>query len=144
MSQFKHTALESPSKQIRLIQLLPRHYDGKDFLEDAEASQFVHETLSKEHGMEPTLIKCTMSHVLIDDEHEPKPNYTALSYTWGTPDRSHRIRISDSYFQVTESLSSMLQHIQSNTETLTLWIDQLCINQEDADEKKAQIPLMEE
>src|SRR5205823_642990 len=74
----------------------------------------------------------------------PKPNYTALSYTWGTLDRSHLIKISDSYFQVTESLSSMLQHIQSNTETLTLWIDQLCINQEDADEKKAQIPLMKE
>ena len=143
MSQFKHTALEPPSKQIRLIQLLPRHYDDKGFLEDAEASKFAYGAFTKEHGMDPTL-KCTMRHVMIDDEHEPKPTYMALSYTWGAPDRSHRIKVNDSYFQVTESLSCALQHIQSNTETLTLWIDQLCINQEDVGEKKAQIPLMKD
>jgi hypothetical protein len=50
--------------------------------------------------------------------------------------------IDDAYLQVTESLEAMLQHIQSDTEILTLWTDQLCINQDDLAEKKAQVPLM--
>jgi hypothetical protein len=39
---FEHNPLESPTKQIRLIKLLPRHYDGKDSLKGAEAPQFAH------------------------------------------------------------------------------------------------------
>lgn len=143
MSYFEHNTLESPAEQIRLIQLLPRHCNYKDSFKGAEASQFAHgSAFPKGHEIEPTLIRCTINHVSLKDKVKPK--YTALSYTWGAPEQSHRIMINDAYFKVTESLEIMLQHIQSSTETLTLWIDQLCINQRDLDEKNAQVPRMKE
>src|SRR5438034_9970504 len=108
MPYFTHNPLESPAEQIRLIQLLPRHCDDGGSSGGAEASQFAHGlAIPKEHDVETTLIWCTINQVSLDD----KPKYTAMSYTWGAPERSHRIMINDAYFQVTESLEIMLQHI---------------------------------
>jgi Heterokaryon incompatibility protein (HET) len=139
MSDFKHKTLESPTKQIRLVQLLPRHCEDKGSFKGAEASRLAHGfAVPKEHDVDMTLIRCSINQVSLDD----KPKYTAMSYTWGAPERSHRIMINDADFQVTESLEIMLQHIQSSRQTLTLWIDQLCIDQDNYNEKKAQVGLM--
>jgi hypothetical protein len=52
--------------------------------------------------------------------------------------------VNNAPFQVTESLEVMLRHIQSDTETQTLWIDQVCIDQENTNEKNSQVPLMKD
>ena len=65
------------------------------------------------------------------------PNYHALSYTWGTAYRN------DPFlgFRVTDNLFSALLHL-TKPEPQWWWIDALCINQSDAQEKKEQIKLM--
>ena len=72
------------------------------------------------------------------------PKFKALSYTWGTDDRTHHITLSGADFYVTPSLDSALRHLRpdSSGQSIILWIDQICINQDDEKEKTPQVNLM--
>ncbi|KAH8906655.1 hypothetical protein BR93DRAFT_958839 [Coniochaeta sp. PMI_546] len=70
------------------------------------------------------------------------PDYKALSYTWGQEPPRHTIICDGKPFPVRPNLYSALRRLRRATQPLTLWIDAICINQEDLDEKKSQIPLM--
>jgi Heterokaryon incompatibility protein (HET) len=75
-------------------------------------------------------------------EAEP---YEALSYTWGgSPDSSHFIKILDGgqaySIPITVNLESALRHLRPSSEVKYLWVDALCINQENHVEKSSQIP----
>jgi Heterokaryon incompatibility protein (HET) len=80
-------------------------------------------------------------------EAEP---YEALSYTWGgKPDPSRFIKILDGgqaySIPITANLESALRQLRplSDVTTVTyLWVDALCINQENHVEKGSQIPKM--
>ena len=70
------------------------------------------------------------------------PRYQALSYTWGQPQRSDRVLVNDRfYINVTPNLLSALVQLRSK-KSVTIWIDAICINQEDIDERSAQVRLM--
>lgn len=69
--------------------------------------------------------------------------YTALSYTWGAPIFNDQFCLENNIIlQITSSLASALKHLRSKTDSVFLWIDQICINQADILEKQHQIPLM--
>lgn len=73
--------------------------------------------------------------------------YNALSYTWGNDNaNSHYILVctvdGEKQFPITRSLDEALRHLRHPTETITLWVDQICINQININEKNAQVPLM--
>lgn len=73
------------------------------------------------------------------------PLFFALSYVWGTPEKSHEIWIDGKRFPITRNLYLALRSMQSNdTGTMHVWADAICINQEDNAEKSAQIHLMRE
>ncbi len=73
--------------------------------------------------------------------NDPKP-YTALSYVWGSDDRTHTAEIAGKLFKITQSLDEALRHIRDRNRAVTLWIDQVCINQDNNAEKSAQVNLM--
>jgi len=50
--------------------------------------------------------------------------------------------VNNKLLDVTESLEIALRHLQKELDTLTLWIDAMCINQKDTDEKNRQIQQM--
>ncbi|KAG8525465.1 uncharacterized protein KY384_009109 [Bacidia gigantensis] len=86
-----------------------------------------------------SLIECTIRIVQIDD----LLNYEALSYVWGTTDDSVRILIETEPFIVTKNLGSALRQLRDTKEARTMWIDAICINQDDnAPEKPQQLLLM--
>jgi hypothetical protein len=71
--------------------------------------------------------------------------FAALSYTWGSPDSPRRkITCNGHEFLVTKSLYGALGRIRDKDHPAALWIDQICINQEDKLEKNQQVPLMRE
>jgi hypothetical protein len=75
------------------------------------------------------------------------PAFKALSYTWGTSTQKVRIEISGvggdmGGFFITPSLEIALQHLRHPSESTTVWIDQICINQNDFQEKSEQVNLM--
>jgi hypothetical protein len=77
----------------------------------------------------------------------PSP-YIALSYVWGLGDKSQSIHLSnsndngDAVVHITESLETALRHFRKPDEVITLWIDQICINQADNKEKGQQVAMM--
>ncbi|KAF5584292.1 heterokaryon incompatibility 6 OR allele [Fusarium pseudoanthophilum] len=77
----------------------------------------------------------------------PSP-YVALSYVWGLGNKTQSIHISsltsdgEAFIPITESLETALRHFRKPDEVITLWIDQICINQADNKEKGQQVAMM--
>ena len=71
------------------------------------------------------------------------PKYTALSYTWGQPHRTKDIFVetSSQCIKVTENLHAALVHLRRRV-PVKLWIDAICINQDDIKERSSQVRLM--
>lgn len=68
-----------------------------------------------------------------------KPKYQALSYAWGDWANPKLIRLGGKNFWVTKNLWLGLRRLRKRWEPRTLWIDALCINQADDDEKTHQV-----
>jgi hypothetical protein len=70
-------------------------------------------------------------------------SYEALSYSWGTPDNLDlKIWVNDFQFPVRKNLYCALTALRSATER-HLWIDALCINQDDPHEKAHRVGMMD-
>jgi hypothetical protein len=58
--------------------------------------------------------------------------YEALSYTWGPSHKSEKIHIgSNEVLVITDNLASALRVLRSNDNIRRIWIDAICINQND-------------
>jgi hypothetical protein len=86
------------------------------------------------------LIFCTMTTASLD----APPPYHALSYTWGDPKVTKPIFVDQIIVNVTVQLETALQRLRQLEGLKFIWIDALCINQGDLDEKNYQVPLMGE
>ena len=77
-------------------------------------------------------------------EHSIKDNvtYEALSYTWGEPNWRSSILLNSTNFRISENLEQCLQHLRFEGKSRLLWIDAICINQEDIAEQSHQVQLM--
>jgi hypothetical protein len=70
------------------------------------------------------------------------PSYSAFSYVWGDAQSRRAILVDDRVHLVTKNLFSAL--IKVELPTSKIWIDAICINQEDDDEKSWQVQQMRE
>lgn len=78
-----------------------------------------------------------------DNTHVSK--FEALSYAWGLRKRCASIIVQgefDTKLAVTRSLLKALQHLRDETQSRVMWIDAVCLNQEDRIEKGLQLPRM--
>ena len=75
-----------------------------------------------------------------------RPKYDALSYEWGTDSPSETIAIDGHMVTIRKNLHRALTTILSSqkagTTSRVFWIDALCINQRDFDERSRQVRLM--
>jgi hypothetical protein len=124
---YKRALLRSPTTSIRLIDLHPLSANT---------------TSGSSSQSDPVPISCTIYPASLDS----LPPFKALSYTWGntwgTSSSNQTITICNNAFQITSSLFTALRHLRHPTKTIALWIDQICINQNDPEEKSQQVPLM--
>ncbi|KAJ2983498.1 hypothetical protein NQ176_g657 [Zarea fungicola] len=66
-------------------------------------------------------------------------SYEALSYAWGDPANATQITINGCLFQVTVNLECALRYLRKSQSSRSLWIDAICINQQDDVEKALQV-----
>ncbi|KAI9739961.1 MAG: hypothetical protein M1818_005017 [Claussenomyces sp. TS43310] len=83
-------------------------------------------------------IKCRVSTVPLDSSLA----YDALSYTWGGQELSHEITVSGQTCSVTLNLHDALQHLRYEDVERRIWIDAICINQYDDNERACQVRIM--
>ncbi|KAK0304320.1 hypothetical protein LTR01_007421 [Friedmanniomyces endolithicus] len=68
--------------------------------------------------------------------------YKALSYCWITAEPDHHISVNGQPFMVRPSLYTWLEHMPTDCGHGWVFIDALCINQDDVAEKSSQVMLM--
>jgi len=90
-------------------------------------------------GIEGTAIQCELQEVTLANDW---PQYCALSYVWGDPQVTEGIQVHGRELQVTTNLESALQRLRLCDDSRTLWIDAICIDQENFTERNEQIQLM--
>jgi hypothetical protein len=117
---FSRCPLQDPATHTRHLYLLPRkcnvHVGGR------------------------TIVRCE----LLSHAFGHTPPYLGLSYTWGDPTLRLLIAIGDKILSVTETLAIALEHLQEEEVTLVLWVDAVCIDQENQEEKNIQVQRMGE
>ena len=69
------------------------------------------------------------------------PAFEATSYVWGETRYSQTIQLDNGHSRVTESAFIALRQRQSIWRRRVLWIDAVCINQQDNEEKSRQVAL---
>ncbi|PVH87693.1 HET-domain-containing protein, partial [Cadophora sp. DSE1049] len=110
---YQYSALDIKRSEIRLLVLNPG---------------------SRSNAIQCQLRTCSLVDSIIE--------YEALSYTWGTPCPRHHITIDSYSMSVNPALHIALSHLRYSTEPRILWVDAVCINQEDLKEREEQVTQM--
>ena len=70
------------------------------------------------------------------------PTYEALSYVWGSLDDPIDIHVGLQTLPVTQNLAGALPYLRYRDKPRTLWIDAICVNQQDLKERSRQVRRM--
>ena len=145
-------AVERGLKQLEYPQTCTRHPVSEEDESTSRLSEYEHYLydelpagdtirllqLAPGNGDEP--IDCNLVVRSLDSDTP----YTALSYTWGDPVPKHAISCNGSRFFIGENLHSALLQFRRDDRMESLWIDAMCINQRNNEEKNAQVRKMRE
>ena len=94
-------------------------------------------------------LKCSIATISLSGQPSQHLEYHAVSYCWGDQQAqvAQPLEIRDqvgstSHLKITPNVDAVLRRFRSPTGRQRLWIDAVCINQEDELEKAQQIPEM--
>ena len=96
--------------------------------------------LTVKHGSGNKKIQCSIKHASLVSY--PKPEFEAVSYCWGDPSERACIEIDGTIVDVPSSSEKVLRRLRLPKTDRTLWIDAVCINQNDNEEKAGQVGIM--
>lgn len=110
--------LDADRGEIRIIELLPGSFDSD--------------------------IRCHLKYTTLDSP-ESIP-YEALSYVWGKPDFTEPLEFEGHQVLVTKNLATALRHLRpdANGSPRRIWVDAICINQNDVAERNHQVTIMKD
>ncbi|GAB7362895.1 hypothetical protein MBLNU230_g3197t1 [Neophaeotheca triangularis] len=118
MAQYVYKALDENKQEIRLMTILPALCQEDELV-------------------------CILSHARLTQTDVP--TFEALSYTWGDDTNPSRLRLSssrDEGIDVTRNLREALPYLRYTDKPRVMWIDAVCINQQDKSERGQQVQRM--
>ncbi|KAE9374876.1 HET-domain-containing protein, partial [Stipitochalara longipes BDJ] len=104
---------------------------------DAALKQGEIRLLHLQPGGQEDPIECDLIH---SGQHTE--SYEALSYMWGPPSPCQAITVNGVACSVRQNLFAALQSLRNRREMRVLWVDALCINQDNIPERSAQVAMM--
>ena len=120
---FGSCPLTDPRGEIRVLDLLPGGFESP--------------------------IECTLAtqSLMPATKHGQTREYEALSYVWGQGTPTHSIKIhtagqSAGVMYIMPNLYAALRRLRDDRSVRVLWIDAICIDQANTQEKNCQVPLM--
>ena len=132
MASSLYRSLDPQKREIRVLTILP----CGDHIRAVPLTQ--PEPADEDSSTNAAEIHCVLQTVSLED----KPPYTALSYTWGTDVPSTAVLINSKPVFVRRNLAAALHHLQQKDRSLNIWVDAICINQNDTKEKSRQVQMM--
>lgn len=87
-------------------------------------------------------ICCQLFNYSLAVPHRSSHLYECLSYVWGSTSDRKPISIDGSRLDVTQSLHGALRRLRDPFLDRILWVDALCINQDDLEERAQQVQFM--
>jgi hypothetical protein len=117
MPQYRYSPLSSGHGCIRLLRLMPHEDEAAD-------------------------IQCELFEYSLENSCKGVHLYEALSYVWGDPENKRPLLMHNHSFDVTINLHAALSHLRNHSIERILWIDALCIDQANQEEKEHQIQSM--
>ncbi|KAE8446244.1 hypothetical protein EG329_012330 [Mollisiaceae sp. DMI_Dod_QoI] len=117
MPQYHYSSLSQGPGRIRLLRLLPS------------------ESIETE-------IQCELLEYNLQKSSYGAHLYEALSYTWGDSEKPRSISVNKQTLAITENLHAVLLRLRDHSFERILWIDAVCINQQDLKEQGQQVQLM--
>jgi hypothetical protein len=159
-STLKYQPLNHSAAEIRLVRILPAVTVPANFL----ASELG-------HTPQPDLVSCQLEHFSLkdpqiltskmplkwEDTHDTSSpvvspewrydwgDYVALSYTWGDPRHTRSVVINGHQIKVRSNLEEALRALRGKELVhmgILIWIDALCINQDDISERNEEVKRM--
>lgn len=131
MTTFQYPSFNTETMPIRLLHLGPGEFS------------------------DPIHVELRNAHIPIGDKTDryalAEPSiwvyYEALSYAWGSTSNQKPILVDDAAgdantILVTENLELALRHLRRRAESRTLWIDAVCIDQNNIEERNQQVSMM--
>lgn len=110
--RYKYEGLSRDGHEIRLLQLEPGHAN--------------------------TTIRCRLRHVSISEAAQ----YETVSYCWGDQSKSALIEVENRSLAVPGSTAEVLRRFRLAVKPRTLWIDAVCIDQNNVHERSVQVTKM--
>ncbi|KAL2073025.1 hypothetical protein VTL71DRAFT_10349 [Oculimacula yallundae] len=118
-SPYRYSPLNEEAEEIRILTLIP----GK-FSDD---------------------IRITLETITFPKDGSLIPSFEALSYAWGSVDNKINVFMGtegSDVLAVTQNLAIALPYLRLEQEPRVLWIDAICVNQEDLSERSSQVQRM--
>jgi len=117
MASYPYSLLPPDGDNIRLLRLLPNEDEAAPLL-------------------------CELRNYSLRISSPRTHLYEALSYVWGNPKETLSIYVDKYRFQVTVNLHAALSRLRDRSFERTIWIDAICIDQSNMDERKQQVQIM--
>ncbi|PVI05405.1 HET-domain-containing protein, partial [Periconia macrospinosa] len=85
-----------------------------------------------------------LAYDLIETPLDVAPAYESISYVWGDHKKTHTLALlsTQTVLSITPSLENALLHVCPQSQTGYLWIDQICIDQDNTTERSQQVGIM--
>jgi hypothetical protein len=120
ISQYHYSSLSPGAYSIRLLRLMPNNPNSP----------------------EKTEIHCELFEYSLQDVGTSNHLYEALSYTWGGDKKPCSITVGEQNLNVTQNLHAALLRLRGCSLERIIWVDAICINQDDLTERGQQVQRM--
>lgn len=87
-------------------------------------------------------LRCSLIDYPLEDLAGSNHLYDALSYVWGSPEKTQSISIDSCDLPITTNLHVALLHLRDRFFERIIWVDAISINQQDIQERNSQVQRM--